>query len=441
MNAAKAKDAREVALNGLIQVVNKGRSLAELEASLNAHQHAALIREMVFGVCRYYYYFAHKAKQHLKKSLRKKDHDVMLVIFLGMYQLQFMHTSDHAALNETVKLLFKMRKEWAKGLVNALLRKYSQDDFESPEGINHALSYPQWMQQKIKADWSSLSKDIFHYGNQKAAISLRINTLKIKPKEFLKQLNERGIAIKQETIQETILPEFVRLTHAHKVMQLPGFEQGAFYVQDGSAQMAAKLLDAKRGMRVLDACAAPGGKATHIAELTTCLKIFAIEKEKKRIQRLKDNIKRLGHDITVICGDASKPKDWFDGEPFDGEQFDRILIDAPCSGSGIIRRHPDIKVLRRADDIEQLLVLQGKILQALWPLLKQGGELLYCTCSIFKQENEQQATAFIRQHEDCAEINMDAFLWAQSRPVGLQVLPSKQGHDGFYYAKLKKLVR
>jgi 16S rRNA (cytosine967-C5)-methyltransferase len=171
-------------------------------------------------------------------------------------------------------------------------------------------------------------------------------------------------------------------------------------------------------------------------ELAEDISVVAIEKEEKRILRLKENIKRLGHDINVLCGDASNPTDWFNGE-----LFDRILIDAPCSASGIIRRHPDIKILRRDDDIEVLAEIQKQILTALWPLLKQGGELLYCTCSIFKQENEQQVASFIEEHDDCVELKMVPFHWAQARPVGLQVLPSEHGHDGFYYAKLKKQER
>ena len=429
MNAPKTKDAREVALDCLVQIVNKGRSLAELQAHLNEHQHGALIREMVFGVCRFFYYFESKVKQHLKKPIRKKDNDVMLVVFLGMYQLQFMNTSDHAAVHETVNLVFKIRKKWAKGLVNALLRKYAQADWESPEDINHAITYPEWMRQSIKTDWPDEQESIFLHGNEKAAISLRINAQKIQSSEFLTQLSEQSI----DAQCDKTMPDFVRLTQAQNIMELPGFDQGVFYVQDGSAQMASKLLDVKDNMRVLDACAAPGGKSTHIAELAKDLTIIAVEKEEKRIKRLKDNIQRLGHDISVMCGDASKPTDWFDGE-----LFDRILIDAPCSASGIIRRHPDIKLLRRADDIGQLVVLQAAILKALWPLLKQGGELLYCTCSIFKQENEQQVAAFIQQTIDCSEISIVAFPWAQSRSVVLQVLPSEHGHDGFYYAKLKK---
>jgi len=429
MNAPQAKTTRELALECLIQVVIKGRSLAELQSHLNEHQQAALVREMVFGVCRWFYYFDAVAKTQLKKPLRKKDHDVLLIIYLGMYQLQFMHTSDHAAVHETVNLVFKIRKKWAKGLVNALLRSYIKQVSGSSLEIDQASSYPQWMRDKIKSDWPDYCDDIYQFNNQKAAIALRINTKKVTVDDYLKKLEAQAIGFDGDEA----MPAFVRLEHAQNVMQLPGFEQGELYVQDGSAQMASSLLNIKQDMRVLDACAAPGGKSTHIAELADDVQIVAVEKEANRIQRLKDNINRLGHKISVVCGDAAEPNQWFSGE-----LFDRILIDAPCSASGIIRRHPDIKILRREEDIAQLAQSQMSILNALWPLLKVGGELLYCTCSIFKQENEDQIALFLEQHTECSELKMEPFSGSQPRPFGLQVLPSSHGHDGFYYAKLTK---
>ncbi len=427
-SATKIKDARDVALDCLIQIHTKGRSLAELQTHLNEHQHAALIREMVFGVCRWFYYFDTVVREQLKKPLRKKDHDILLIIYLGLYQLQFMNTSDHAAVNETVNLVFKVRKKWAKGLVNALLRAFSKKQIKTEE-IEEMSSFPIWMTERFTDDWPESTADIAHFSNQKASIALRINNKKSTVKDYLNLLTESDIAYETDNA----LPYYVRLKHTQNVMQLPSFDKGAVYVQDGSAQMASQLLNVQDNMRVLDACAAPGGKSTHLAELTNNADIIAVEKEQKRIQRLEDNIKRLGHEITIVCGDAAEPKSWFKGD-----LFDRILIDAPCSASGIIRRHPDIKLLRRAEDIEQLVKLQAKILAALWPLLKVGGELLYCTCSIFKQENELQVATFIEQHDDCSEIKIEPFSWGQQRPIGLQVLPSAYGHDGFYYAKLTK---
>ncbi len=426
----KVQDARQQALDCLIQIYVKGRSLAELHTQFNTCQQAAIIREMVFGVCRWFYYFEGIVREQLKKPLRKKDHDIALIIYLGLYQLQFMHTRDHAAVHETVNLVFKRRKKWAKGLVNALLRAYAKKT-RSTENIAHKLSYPLWMAEKISIDWPQEASDVYFYGNQKAAITLRINSKKTTLKDYLVRLSEHNIAFEQ--VKE--LPHYVRLQDAFNVMQLPDFAAGFVYVQDGSAQMAAQLLNVHDTMRVLDACAAPGGKSTHIAELANALTIVALEKEAKRVVRLAENIQRLGHDIRVVCGDAAKPEDWFDGH-----LFDRILVDAPCSASGIIRRHPDIKLLRRAGDVDSLARLQASILAALWPLLKQGGELLYCTCSIFKQENEQQIASFIQQHGDCREIKLRPFEWAIQRPHGLQVLPSAAGHDGFYYARLKKVA-
>jgi len=428
-NWANNANAREAALGCLIDIVSKGRSLSELQSQLNQHEHSALIREMVFGVCRWFYYFADVSKSLLKKPLRKKDTDVLLIVYLGMYQLQFMQTSDHAAVHETVNLVNKIRKKWAKGLVNALLRKFSQMEFDETLMSYHGVSFSAWMKKMIEVDWPEQAPSLFQYANEKAAISLRINTQKTTIADFMKQLDACNVGYQ---LDES-LAQNITLTQAQNVVELPGFEQGDFYVQDGSAQMASQLLDVKKGMRVLDACAAPGGKTSHIAELANALDIVAIEKEPKRIDRLKENMQRLGHDINVICADAIETKDWFDGK-----QFDRILLDAPCSASGIIRRHPDIKILRREDDIAELVAIQGSMLKALWPLLKQGGELLYCTCSIFKQENEQQIEAFVVQQTDCAEVAIPCFDWAEQRPRGLQVLPSAHGKDGFYYAKLRK---
>ncbi len=428
-NWANKTDAREAALGCLIDIVCKGRSLAELQPQLNQHAHSALIREMVFGVCRWFYYFEHASKALLKKPLRKKDTDVVLIVYLGMYQLQFMQTSDHAAVHETVNLVNKIRKKWAKGLVNALLRKFSKTELDESSKPYHQASFSDWMREKIKQDWPEQAPLIFQHSNEKAAISLRINTQKTTKVSFIKQLD----AIDVDYQLDQHLAQNVTLAQAQNVVELPGFNQGEFYVQDGSAQMASQLLNVAPGMRVLDACAAPGGKTSHIAELATQLDIVAIEKEPKRIERLKENMTRLGHQVKLICADAIEPNTWFDGQ-----QFDRILVDAPCSASGIIRRHPDIKILRREADVAELVAIQGAMLNALWPLLKSGGELLYCTCSIFKQENELQIDAFVTQQSDCVEIDIPCFDWAEKRPRGLQVLPSTHGKDGFYYAKLYK---
>lgn len=427
----KSKDSREAALGCLLEILNKGQSLSELQSAINQHDDSAIIREMVFGVCRWYHYLNKESSKHLKKPLKAKDNDLLTIIFLGMYQILFMKTSDHAAVNESVNLVYKVKKKWAKGLVNAILRKFCGQTV-SLDSAAHEASFADWMSQLIKDNWSQQAEQVFHYSNEKAPICLRINEKKTTLERFTEKLDEQDISY--QLVAE--LPQGIVLNKSQNITQLPGYESGEFYVQDGSAQMASLLLDVQEGMNVLDACAAPGGKTSHIAEIVPTLQqqnLTALEIEANRIQRLNDNFKRLGHQVNVLCGDAANPDTWFNGQ-----LYDRILVDAPCSASGIIRRHPDIKLLRRESDIADLAATQWSILNALWPLLKQGGELLYCTCSIFKQENEQQIERFIKQHSDCVEINIDAMSWGEKRPRGIQVLPSTFGKDGFYYAKLAK---
>lgn len=425
---AKHNNSRYVALACLIEIVKKGHSLAELQPLLNQHEQSAWIRECVFGVCRWYYLLEQLSSKYLKKPLKAKDQDIQLIIFIGMYQLIFMRTSAHAAVNETVKLVNIIKKQWAKGLVNALLRKASDIAFED-SSESHQASFPAWMQQKFESDWPN-SNDLFKWSNTKAPLCLRINSQKLSRAQYVAKLKQHNIAYK---ISE-YLPHSIAITQSQDVSQLPGFEQGEFYIQDESAQKAALLLNIEPKMRVLDACSAPGGKSTYLAELSNNIHLTLIDKESSRIERMQENLKRLGHTATLLCADASEPQQWFDGS-----QFDRILLDAPCSASGIIRRHPDIKLLRKLSDIDDLTSTQAKLLKQLWPLLKTGGEMVYCTCSIFKEENEQQIQQFLATQPNAKEIKITDVPWGETRPYGIQVLPNQHGFDGFYYAKLRKI--
>lgn len=423
-------DARTVAYGCLLDIIIKGQSLAEIQPQINNHSNNALIREMVFGVCRWFYLLEKQSKDLLQKPLRKKDTDVSIIIYLGMYQLRFMSTQSHAAVHETVNLIKKIKKPWAKALINAILRKYSKLEHAELTAEDHQNSFPDWLKLQITNDWESLADSCFIYSNLKAPLSIRVNRKLCSIDEYTHKLTSLGFEYELDPSQKYC----INFAQSFNIAKLPGFETGEFYVQDGSAQFAAELLNVADGHNILDACAAPGGKTSHIAELANNLIITALEREPSRIERMQQNLKRLGHKATIICGDASDTKPWFKGI-----LYDRILIDAPCSATGIIRRHPDIKSLRKSTDIEALNKIQFSILNALWPLLKKGGELLYCTCSILKSENENQIARFLKHSKDCEEIKIEVIPWGHVGSFGIQVLPNTHNKDGFYYAKLRKL--
>jgi len=253
---------------------------------------------------------------------------------------------------------------------------------------------------------------------------LRINRQKISRDDYLAQLSQPATPLAPG--------QGLELQQACEVSQLPGYQQGWFSVQDGGAQQAATLLDLQPGQRVLDACAAPGGKTCHMLELQPELQLLALDVSAQRLQRVQENLDRLGLSAELRCADAASPDDWWDGRP-----FDRILLDVPCSATGVIRRHPDIKLLRRADDIPRLVATQQQMLRRAWSLLAPGGRLLYATCSVFKAENEQQLAEFLRNTPDAEEIAIQAD-WGEAREHGRQILPGQQGMDGFYYGLLQK---
>ena len=339
-----------------------------------------------------------------------------------------MRTESHAAVNETVKLTLWQKKNWAKGLVNAVLRGVIRDDLQCQPGFD-AESYPAWMRQKLALDWPQGIDAIIEAGNQQGPMVLRVDLQQMSRENAVKSLKSQGFETDPHEVVETALI----LKQPCDVRQIEGFAAGIFSVQDAATQLTASLLDCEPGMRVLDACAAPGGKTAHLLQATADLQLTALDQDQKRLALIDENLQRIGRSATLRCGDASQPEDWFDGVP-----FDRILVDVPCSASGVIRRHPDIKLLRRASDIGGLVAQQRSILTALWKLLKPGGKLLYSTCSIFKDENERQIEWFVQQIDNCTEIGPNSVQWGQLRPWGRQILPGSQNMDGFYYACLQK---
>jgi 16S rRNA (cytosine967-C5)-methyltransferase len=394
---------------------------------------SAFIKAACFGVLRHYLSLQFYLQQLLAKPLKKKDLDVHCLLLSGLHELLEMHTPDHAVVSETVNAVTEMQKAWAKGLVNAILRnaqrqqaQLQQDAQQDPQA--HYL-HPHWLLEHLQQDWPEDWPSIVAHNNQPPPMSLRIATQRIDRQAYLTQLAQQGITASAHPQVATA----ITLDQAIDVHALPGFAQGIVSVQDPAAQLAGLLLAPQAGEHILDACAAPGGKTLHLLQQQPALsQLLALDSDAQRLTRVQQNLERAGVAAHLQQGDASQPRDWWDGRP-----FDRILLDAPCSATGVIRRHPDIKLLRRPEDLPRLARTQAQILAALWPLLKTGGMLLYATCSVLKIENDQQIQAFLRQHRDarCQPINAE---WGHTQTCGRQILPGEQGMDGFYYALIYK---
>lgn len=415
-------------------VLQRGRSLDDALHAVLAdsrelqERDKSLCKALSYGLCRWYFALQPVVQGYLQKPFRKKDLDLELILTLGLYQLSIMKIDPHAAVNETVNLTRAQNKAWAKGLVNAVLRGLIRDRATIESGFDER-SYPDWIIRRIAEDWPEQSNAILSAGNQRAPMSLRVDINQLDRQQYRQKLIQQNIPA---SLHETVATALM-LEQPCDVNALPGFSSGLLSVQDASTQLAAPLLDCKVGMRVLDACAAPGGKTAHLLQSTPAIDLVAVDQDAKRLRLIDDNLKRVGHAARLICGDASSPQDWHDGI-----NFDRILADVPCSASGVIRRHPDIKLLRRASDIAKLVLQQKQILTALWSLLKPGGVLLYSTCSIFKDENERQIDWFVQNNDNCTVIGPNSVQWGEQRPWGRQILPGSQNMDGFYYACLQK---
>lgn len=395
-----------------------------------------LLQELCFGCCRWYPRLQRLLSQLLDKPLRNKDSDIQALLLLGLYQLIHTRIPDHAAIGETVEAARHFKKPWATGLINGVLRRFQRgrDALESRLVADPVWqhNHPQWLLDAWRQAWPEAWAEILHANDQHPPFTLRVNRQRNNRTDYLAQLTGQGIAAQATPFSE----DGIRLVTPLDPRGLPGFAEGAVSVQDEAAQLAAGLLQLAPGMRVLDACAAPGGKTGHILEQEPAIgQLTALDSDQRRLTRVTDNLQRLGVEARLICADASQPQDWWDGQ-----QFDRILLDAPCSASGIIRRHPDIKMLRTPEDIARLSALQGKILDALWPLLTDEGLLVYATCSIMPEENTRVVEAFLRRQPDarCEPLEAD---WGLEQPCGRQLLPRPDGHDGFYYARLRKSAR
>jgi 16S rRNA (cytosine967-C5)-methyltransferase len=425
---------RWIAVQAILQVLDQGRSLDEIfnsdwyQSLVLEKRDRALSRELVFGFCRWYFALSTLLASRLQKPLRARDRDIEVILILGLYQLLVMNTDPHAAVNETVKLALAQKKSWARGLVNALLRGVIRDkivlDSSSP-----AQAYPDWIMSRIRRDWGEQAEQVLIQGNNRPPMTLRVDTRQASIDNVIASLRSAGI----EADRYDVVATAIELSSPCEVSQLPGFEQGILSVQDAAAQIAASVLACRSGARVLDACAAPGGKTAHLLQQYEDIKLDALDSSEVRLERLRQNLQRIDKSARILIGDAASPEAWFDGD-----NYDCILVDVPCSASGVMRRHPDIKLLRRESDIMPLLAQQRKILDALWRLLKPGGKMLYSTCSVFKDENEVQIAKFLERHPDCAEITINNAEWGEARPHGRQILTGSDNMDGFYYGLLTR---
>lgn len=427
-------NSRAVAAKILVRVLQDGQSLtATLEALLapvSSAQERAFIQALCYGVLRHYYSLESILNYLVPKPLKAKEPGIKILALIGLYQLKYMRVKDHAAVSETVAAL--KRQTWAKGLLNGLFRRYLREQETITQQLNNQAEphydHPAWLITRIKQAWPEHAENLLAANNRQPPLVLRVNQAKFTRAAYLQKLADADIAASATPHS----PVGIILNQALPVEQLPEFATGSVSVQDTAAQLAAYLLDVRKGQRVLDLCAAPGGKSAHILELQPDLKeLWAIDNDPKRLQRITDNLQRLGLQANVCVGDATTTS-WWDGQP-----FERILVDAPCSALGVIRRHPDIKFLRLEEDILPLQALQQAILEQAWQVLALGGILLYATCSILKEENEAQILSFLNRHPDAAELTIEAS-WGLSAGVGRQILPGMDEMDGFYYARLIK---
>lgn len=392
----------------------------------------ALLQELCFGTLRWQPQLDAYLGKLLDKPLRGKDSDIQALLLLGLYQLLYTRIPDHAAIGETVEVARGLKKPWATKLINGVLRRFQRErrmlEVQLQADPVFTSSHPQWLLQRIRQAWPEQAEAIIAANNAHPPFTLRLNSRHQDRQAYLAALAQLDIDAQQTPFS----PDGLTLAQARDPSSLPLFAEGGISVQDEAAQLCADLLELVPGQHVLDACSAPGGKTGHMLERQPDLRVVALDNDERRLLRVRENLARLNVSANILCGDASNAAQWWDGE-----SFDRILLDAPCSATGIIRRHPDIKVLRTAVDIDRLASLQGAILDSLWPLLKPGGVLLYATCSIMPEENTQVVEAFLARQAQAA-CDLLAADWGIAQPCGRQLLPAETGHDGFYYARLRK---
>ena len=392
-------------------------------------------QDLAFGTARWQPRLSALAAKLLQKPFKAADADVEALLLVGLYQLIYSRVPAHAAIGETVGCADKLKKPWAKALLNAVLRRAQRESEALLAELEHdpvvRTAHPRWLQKSLKAFWPEQWEAICAANNAHPPMILRVNRRHHSREAYLGLLADASIAATACIYSR----DGIILEAATDVRSLPGFAEGWISVQDEAAQLAADLLDLAPGQRVLDACCAPGGKTCHILEAEPALAgVVAVDLEAKRLVRVRENLERLKLSAELIAADGRDTATWWDGKP-----FQRILLDAPCSATGVIRRHPDIKLTRQPDDIAALATLQGELLDAMWKTLEVGGILLYATCSTLPTENTEVIEAFLARTPGARELDI-ASQAGIKQPHGRQLLAQEGGHDGFYYAKLIKIA-
>ena len=428
-------DTRALAARGLAEVALRGASLRDvMERSaprLADPRDRALLMALLSEGARWWLRFDPAVDGLLEKSLRHKDPAVHALLVLGLVQLEILELQDYAAVAATVEAVRALKRPQLAGLVNAVLRRWQREresllaKLDATPQTRHA--HPAWLAAALQRDWPQQAETVMLADNRESPLMLRVNRQRSERATLIDQLQVAGYA----ATAHPWLDDALVLPHSVDVTRMPGFEDGLFAVQDGAAQVAADLADLHDGLRVLDACAAPGGKACHLLERAD-IDLTALEFDAARAERIRQNLMRLRLNAKVVIGDAGAPKGWWNGLP-----FDRILIDAPCSATGVLRRRPDVRLHRRESDIAAMHAQQRRILSALWPLLASGGQLVYITCSVLRAENEAIVGEWLAAQPDAQTLPFTLPV-GQAAAVGWQILPGDGDLDGMYYAVLEK---
>ena len=436
----KGAKLRATAAQVVDAVVTGGRSLdaalVDAEDRVLADDRA-LLRLLCYGALRQHWLLQFWIDKLLDRPLKKRDSVINALLAVGLYQISETRIPDHAVVSATVEAARLLKRPKHASLINAILRKFLRDRIFEQQPSNEEAKYnhPQWLLDALAADWPDDWRNIVSANNARAPMWLRVNARYGTAGDYIGCLEAQGV----EGELLAAAPQAVRLVEPRPVGTLPGFTEGQVSVQDAAAQLGAEWLLQGLNGRILDACAAPGGKSGHLLELAGAgTALTCIDIDGSRLASVAENLERLGLDATLIAADASNPEEWWDGEPFGA-----ILLDAPCSASGVIRRHPDIKLLRRPTDIKRLAGLQSKMLDALWPLLAPGGRLLYVTCSVLAAENDNVVARFLATNDDAQEDqvlqNYNIRDLMRDKVCGQQILPGTAELDGFYFAGLVKV--